>query len=484
MGTIRKALRSYLGNETVKKASRGTLSTYTIGVSPEWGQPLPLLASGDAQGLITPERMREIVMKTPTASACMNAILDYSGGVEILIRENDPDRLLPKYQKKEIARLFSNPNPQQTSRQFRLMLYKDLVTYGFAAVEIERTVAGGVAALWVLDSGRLKIDFDEHGKILGYDMLDARGNPILEPGSQHGWGPEDIIYFSLNPMSTSMYPYSRISQLFSSAVVEDMMMYFIASRFTDSNIPFGIMDLGDITEQELKIATSNWNAQSQEQHRILLTGSKGGSKWIPFGYHLKDLEATGLLAEVRGKIMAVLGVTMNELGESQDVNKSNGYNLSFTFKKRAIEPLLNEVTETLTKRLLWETLGYRNAELYYQEIDSRDDLIQAQIDDSYAKMGVISIDDIRNRRGDTGVEPGGGDVNYIFTGNSWIPVSMISEMAEAMVQAEKAGAMMSGPDGSTSARISTGTQQNSNSASGTKKPQGVAHAASAATGSK
>src|SRR5258708_1584783 len=116
-------------------------------------------------------------------------------------------------------------------------------------------------------------------------------------------------------------------------------------RFTDSNIPFGVFDLGDVTEHELRLAIDNWNAQGRAGNRIMMTGSKGaGSKWIPFGYHLKDLEATELLKEFRMKQMGILGVTMNELGESQDINRSNGYNLSFTFKKRGVEPVLDEIT--------------------------------------------------------------------------------------------------------------------------------------------
>src|SRR5262249_12602389 len=156
----------------------------------------------------------------------------------------------------------------------------------------------------------------------------------------------------------------------------------IGGKFTESNVPFGMLDLGDVSPKELDTAINYWNAQVKKQHRIVVTGSKGGSKYYQFGYHLKDLEATKPLFTNRGQIMGIMGVTANELGESQDINKSNGYNLSYTFKKRAIEPLLNEFCATTTKRFIYESKGYRDVEMYYNEIDSRDELIQAQIDDS------------------------------------------------------------------------------------------------------
>lgn len=505
---IDKALRSAFGGGVTKKASRGTLSSYTIGVNPSWGQPLPAVAAADASGLITPERMREVVMKTPTAAAAMNAILDYAGGVKWNLRNIDASKPVPKGQVKQVKRLLASPNPTQTSRQFRLSLLKDMVTLGFAAIEIERDQFGEPFHLWVLDAARLKVDYDEHGTVLGYDMLNAHGIPIIKganknsiadfydvpkgPGigvtgdyidgsgaGQHAWEPEDVIFLQLNPQSNSVYPYSRITQLFTCAVIEDMMMAFIAARFTDSNVPFGIMDLGDVSETELRTAIGNWNSQAKDQHRILLTGSKGGGKFIPFGYHLKDLEATGLLNEVRSKIMGILGVTMNELGESGDINKSNGYNLSFTFKKRAIEPILNELTETLTTRLLWQSFGYSDLEFYYDEIDSRDDLVQAQIDEAYMKLGVITINQIRNNRGDPNIP--GGEKNYVFTGASWIPVDLLEKMAETMILVETTqGGNMSGPNGADNVRVKVGQNQSPTPST----PRGSAHTARTQSGNK
>lgn len=512
---LSRALSVFSGR-TIQKAARGTLSDYVIGVSPQWGQPLPAVAAADASGLITPARMREVALKTQTVAASTNAILDYAAGVRINLRNIDPSKPVPEEQVSQVRKLMVHPNPTQSQRQFFLSLLRDMIILGYGAVEIVfdngDPLTGTPAELWVMDAARLRIDFDEHGTINGYDMLDARGVPIIRgqnsssgsamsalpsgpgigttsispgvaqgPRGLHGWEPEEVIFFSLNPMSESVYPYSRISQLFSAAIIEDLMMFFISQRFTDSNIPFGVMDLGDVTEQELKVAITNWNAQANEQHHILLTGSKSGSKWIPFGYHLKDLEAVGLLSEVRMKIMGILGVTMNELGESQDINKSNGYNLSFTFKKRAVEPPLNEVVETFSRRLLWDAFKFTDLEYYYDEIDSRDELLQAQIDDMYLKQGVDTINDIRNRRGQVSID--GGDMNYVFTGSAWIPVNMIVEMAKTMVQAEQAaqgGGTVTGPEGAETIREKLGQP----SQPGQNKPQGGVHAMRGVTGSK
>lgn len=493
---LTKALRGILPARA-GQGPRGAVSGYTLGVNPLWGQPYPEQVDkvGSAANLISRERMREVVLRTPTAAACLNAILDFAGGVKIGVRNTDPSKPVSGVQAKKVKRIMSRPNSDQTQRQFLLSLFRDITTFGYGALEIVPTgKPDNPVDMWVMDSARLRIDFDQHGYTRGYDMLDVRGVPIVEPGKErsprgasvintfpsgpgigytgqsslpqmssdygnadmiHGWKPEEIIFFRLNPISESVYPHSRIVQLFTAALLEDLMMQFISERFTDSNIPFGVFDLGDVSETELRIAIDNWNTQGRAGNRILMTGSRGsGSKWIPFGYHLKDLEATQLLGEFRMKIMGIMGVTMQELGESQDVNKSNGYNLSFTFKKRAIEPLLDEVTQTLTRRLLWDTLGYEDLEFYYEEIDSRDDFLMSQIDTNYQKLGLSTPNEIRNRRGLTSVV--GGDEPLIFTGNSWIPLSMVKQMAQQIIAVE-ANTTSLGTSGDDSLRVRADT---------------------------
>lgn len=483
MNQLLKAVRGMMPQKQEANSARGTVSGWAPGVSSLWGQPYPEQMAQDATATISRQHMREIVMRTPTAAASVNAILDFAGGVKLDIRNVDPSKQVGTKQANMVKRLMRRPNSDQTKRQFLLTLMRDIVTFGFGGVEFVPTGEPNYPVeMWVMDGARLRIDFNEHGYIKGYDMLNARGAPIISDeskdtnsiyefpnkmnmgalggtttktgGELHGWEPDEVMFFSLNPISESVYPHSRIVQLYTAAVLEDLMMQFVANRFTDSNIPFGVFDLGDVTETELKLAIDNWNSQGDTGNRIIMTGSKGaGSKYIPFGYHLKDLEATALLSEIRMKIMGILGVTMQELGESQDINRSNGYNLSFTFKKRAIEPLLHEVTETLTKRLLWDVLGYTDLEFYFEEIDSRDDFLMSQIDTNYEKLGLLTPNEIRNRMGLTSVK--GGDDNYIFTGSSWVPIDMLREMSAQLIAVEAAstGVALSGPEGSENIRV-------------------------------
>lgn len=417
---------------TVQKASRGTVSGYVLNAPRNFGQPV--LTSGDAYGLISPKRQREIMLKSPTATACLNAIVDFSSSVKVGVRNVDPAVPAPASKVARVNRLLKKPNSQDTWETFMRAWLKDVITFGYAAVEMTFDATGGVAALYVVDGERIRVDYDEHGTISGFDMVNVFGVPITAADGIHAWKPNEMLWFRLDPDSSTPYGKSRSVQLYANGILETMMLAFIGGRFTDSNIPFGVMDIGDVSQEELDFAIESWNEQAQQagDHRLMITGSKGGAKWLPFGYHLKDLDATNLLNLVRRQITGILGVTMNELGESQDINKANGYNLSYVFKKRAIEPVLRCLTTTLTEFLLHDQLGFTDLELYFDEIDSRDELLQAQIDDLYTKIGVWSPNHIRNRKG-LPSEPGGDDT-FFFTGRDWIPLRLLASFAEAQLQ--------------------------------------------------
>lgn len=430
MSLLSKALRSADG--LVVKASKNTLSAYIPNAPHEYGQPLP--TQGDAFDLISPERLRELVLKTPTASACINTIIDFSAQVELDVKNIDDTKKAPQSEAAIVRQYLRRPNQRQTGLRFFHSLMRDLMTFGYAGVEVERNRSGGVANLYVIDNQRIRVDYEENGTIIGYNILNAAGQPERGSDGVHTWLPDEVIWFVRDEQSDRMVGVSRIKMLYALGVIESLILNFIGNRFTEGNIPYGMLDLGELSNDELKFAIDTWNEQIQKngEHRIVFSNSRGGAKWFPFAYGLKELEAKELLERIRAMIMGILGVTMNELGESQDINKSNGYNLSFVFKKRAIEPLLSEVCATLTEFLVHDRLGYNDIEVFYHEIDSRDDLLVAQIVDTLLKTGTISINQVRNMRGDPNTP--GGDEPAVFTGRDWLPVSMINQFAQAQLQ--------------------------------------------------
>src|SRR6266487_6717067 len=117
---LTKAIRTLTAPSQPKKQARGTLSGFTLGVNPLWGQPYPEQVAQDASGLISRQRMREVILRTPTAAASVNAILDFAGGVKIDVRNIDASKPVPRNQALAVRKLMRSPNRDQTRRQFLL----------------------------------------------------------------------------------------------------------------------------------------------------------------------------------------------------------------------------------------------------------------------------------------------------------------------------------------------------------------------------
>src|SRR5579859_5028272 len=182
-------------NVIVRRGSRGSLSSWIPGQPAWYGQPLSNRSYDYSGLLITPERMREIVMKTPTAASCLNAILDYAVNVPIQIRNidasdpADPDRV-------EFVRQFlARPNNFDTWNHYLAKTVRDAVVLGWAGTEIEWNTENRPHAIHALDAAKLKMDFDEHGNLEGFTMLNQHGMPIVQADGSHAWKPRDVIYF-------------------------------------------------------------------------------------------------------------------------------------------------------------------------------------------------------------------------------------------------------------------------------------------------
>lgn len=420
------------------RSPRNSISGFIVNAPHQWGQPYSVSAT-DSAVVITPQRMRELAMKGPTVAMCVNAIVDYVTGVPMTVRNKNPAIKADPAEVKYVESFFRKPNKDQTGLHVDSALVRDLVVIGFAGQEIIPDVNNRPAEIRNIDAVKLYMDYTEHGELLGYNQLDAHGMPITTADGDHAWKPEEVILYQRNPQTKSPYPFGQLEQLFACAVVEMLMLNFIGARFTESNMPYGILDLGDITPDELKKAVASWNSQVESQHRIMLTNTRNGGKWIPFGYHLKDLEATAILDKLESMQMGIMGVTKNEAGDSQDVSKANGFYLSYTFKNRAILPVLRELAATRTK-FVEDRLGLEDLEVAANEIDSRDELLQVQIDDMELKIGLKSVNEIRNRNGDVSIK--GGEQPFLFANGSWIPISMANEMALAQLRAVLAEASL------------------------------------------
>jgi phage portal protein BeeE len=87
------------------------------------------------------------------------------------------------------------------------------------------------------------------------------------------------------------------------------------------------------------------------------------------------------------------------LGLQSDVNRSTAGELADEAFQSAVVPVAKLVAEHITRDLFAKRLGWREFEFVFNDLESRDEMEELQIQTELLKAGVLTIDEVREMRG-------------------------------------------------------------------------------------
>jgi capsid portal protein len=87
------------------------------------------------------------------------------------------------------------------------------------------------------------------------------------------------------------------------------------------------------------------------------------------------------------------------LGLEGDVNRSTAGELVDEAFHSAITPLARLLAEHITRDLFAKRLGWREFEFVFNELDSRDEMSEIQIQTALLAAGVLTVNEVRAMRG-------------------------------------------------------------------------------------
>jgi len=98
------------------------------------------------------------------------------------------------------------------------------------------------------------------------------------------------------------------------------------------------------------------------------------------------------------------------LGLQKDVNRSTAGEMADEAFQSAVVPVARLLEEHITRDLLAKKLGWREFEFSFNDLESRDELEELQIQTELLKAGVLTIDEVREMRGLSPMESRNGTV--------------------------------------------------------------------------
>jgi capsid portal protein len=87
------------------------------------------------------------------------------------------------------------------------------------------------------------------------------------------------------------------------------------------------------------------------------------------------------------------------LGVERDVNRSTAAEMNDVAFQHAIVPTARLLAEHLTRDAIGKRLGWHDLEFVFTELDARNELEQAQIDEILLRSGVMTVNEVRRMRG-------------------------------------------------------------------------------------
>jgi capsid portal protein len=87
------------------------------------------------------------------------------------------------------------------------------------------------------------------------------------------------------------------------------------------------------------------------------------------------------------------------LGVTQDVNRSTAQEFADEAFQSAVVPLARLVADHLTRDVIVKRLGWSDLRFVWSELESRDEMVEVEIQMKLLAAGVLSVAEVRSMRG-------------------------------------------------------------------------------------
>ena len=361
-------------------------------------------------GRVTFKILRQIASRDAIIRICVNVIKKAVSQCDwdIAVKKYAPGDKKKDYEKerKQVFDLFEYMN--MNGENMRIMLdrtLEDLLVLDAGVIEIVKSMDGSkIVALNSVDWWTIRPVYNaywELGSPAYYQLMNEAKVAEFEK--------EDIVYIMANPVNDvdlfgyGMSPIESILLQVQAALEADM---FNIKHFTKDNIPPGILDLGDMTQDQAEEFIATWNATViWNPHSMkFVRGSDQQKKFIPFQTNNKDMQYVEYINWLSKIKLATYGLSSIDANILQDTNRSTADVMAEISSSRGVSSAKKLIEEYFTRSIIREmdknNDKFQHLEFRFQTVTSLDaKLKQAQTDEIYVGVWVLAQDEIRDRDG-------------------------------------------------------------------------------------
>ncbi|HVG26129.1 MAG TPA: phage portal protein [Acidobacteriaceae bacterium] len=399
VGTAVKDIWDRVSGLSAAKGAEGERKTVT---APLAGSIFAPIRSGNAQALPKPTatNLRKFA-ETPVARRAINCIKDRIACMEWRIEARpdagDENAETRADRGRALRRAFESPNESDSFRTLIEQVLEDVLVGGFGAAEIETTGSDRrPVRLYPVDGATIQVSPNWMG-----DPEQPRYGQVTGKMGRDGMTPlmdGELMYIRLNPRTHTVFGLGKLEVAFET-ISSFLQAHRYAGRLAANSVVQYALWMQDRTPEQHERLIQWWHDEVEGTGRVPVMTSETKPEVLRF--------AGGTDADLRlnwqefllSMIANAFDLPAMMLGVSHDVNRSTAEEMSQQAFDNAVVPLAKLIADHLTRDVIMKRLGWDDLRFVWNELDSRDELAEVQIQTQLLQAGVLTVDEVRVMRG-------------------------------------------------------------------------------------
>jgi len=339
--------------------------------------------------------------ETPIARKAINTIKDRIAGMRWQVqtrrgrlREETPDAAL---RAGILMQNFEAPNPDDSFRSLAEQVLEDIIVGGFGAIEVQSTgSADHPLVLWPVDGATIRMRTDWDGRpnspryVQATGRFGAEGSIVLND--------EELIYIRLNPRTHTPFGLGRLEVAFET-INAFLAAHKYASRLASNSVVQYALWLKDLSPSHHERLIRWWQDEIEGTGRVPILSVENKPEVLRFGGGT-DADLRLAWQEFLIRVIAdAFDLSPQALGLERDVNRSTAADASDQVFRQTIVPTARLLAEHLTRDAIGKKLGWPDLEFVFSDVDARNEMEDAQIQEILLRSGVLTVNEVRRMRG-------------------------------------------------------------------------------------
>jgi phage portal protein BeeE len=274
---------------------------------------------------------------------------------------------------------------------------EDVLVGGFGAAEIDTTGDAAMPVrLYPVDGASIQVNAQWSG-----DPNDPRYAQVTGKLGKDALTPlrdDELMYIRLNPRSHTVFGLGKVEIAFE-AISSFLQAHRYAGRLASNSVVQYALWLNERTPEQHERLIRWWQDEVEGTGRVPVLSSEQKPEVLRF--------AGGTDADLRLEwqqflltmIANAFDLPAMLLGVTQDVNRSTAQEFANEAFQSAVVPLARLVADHLTRDVIVKRLGWSDLRFVWSELESRDEMVEVEIQTKLLAAGVLSVAEVRSMRG-------------------------------------------------------------------------------------